>query len=34
MTRSVAFVRVVATDDDTARPVAAATGAFTVGRAE
>jgi uncharacterized protein (TIGR00369 family) len=33
MTRSVAFVRVVATDDDSARPVAAATGAFTVERA-
>lgn len=32
MTRSVAFVRVVATDDDAARPVAAATGAFTVER--
>lgn len=32
MTRTVAFVRVVATDDDTARPVAAATGAFTVER--
>ena len=34
MTRSVAFVRAVATDDDGARPVAAATAAFTAtGRA-
>ena len=32
VTRSVAFVRVTATDDDPARPVAAATGAFTIDR--
>jgi uncharacterized protein (TIGR00369 family) len=32
VTRSVAFVRVTAVDDDTARPVAAATGAFTLDR--
>ena len=30
MTRTVAFVRATATDDDLARPVATATGAFTV----
>lgn len=33
VTRSVAFVRVVATDDDTARPVATASAAFTLERA-
>ncbi len=33
VTRSVAFVRVVATDDDTSRPVAMGTGAFTLDRA-
>ncbi len=32
VTRSVAFVRVTATDDDAARPVAAATGTFTLER--
>lgn len=32
VTRSVAFVRVTATDDDESRPVAAATGAFTIDR--
>ncbi len=31
MTRSVAFVRATARDNDTARPVATATAAFTVG---
>ncbi|SNR62629.1 PaaI family thioesterase [Puniceibacterium sediminis] len=30
ITRSVAFVRAIATDDDTDRPVATATGTFTV----
>ena len=30
VTRSVAFVRVTATDDDTTRPVAMATGTFTL----
>ncbi|GLS87556.1 thioesterase [Cypionkella aquatica] len=32
VTRSVAFVRVVACDDDSARPVAMGTGAFTLDR--
>ena len=32
VTRSVAFVRVVAVDDDTDRPVAMGTGAFTLDR--
>lgn len=32
VTRSVAFVRVTAVDDDPSRPVAAATGAFTLDR--
>lgn len=33
ITRNVAFVRAVAVDDDTARPVATATGSFTVEQA-
>lgn len=33
LTRSIAFVRAVARDEDGARPVATATGAFTVGGA-
>jgi uncharacterized protein (TIGR00369 family) len=32
VTRTVAFVRVTTTDDDASRPVAAATGAFTLDR--
>jgi len=32
ITRSVAFVRATATDDDTSRPVATASGSFTVER--
>ena len=34
VTRSVVFVRATAREDDTARPVATATGAFTITRAE
>lgn len=34
MTRSVGFVRAVACDDDTARPVATATGSFTAERGD
>jgi acyl-coenzyme A thioesterase PaaI-like protein len=33
ITRNVAFVRAVALDNDTSRPVATATGAFTVEQA-
>jgi uncharacterized protein (TIGR00369 family) len=34
VTRSVAFVRVTTTDEDSERPVATATGAFTLERAK
>ncbi|QCO57169.1 PaaI family thioesterase (plasmid) [Pseudorhodobacter turbinis] len=34
ITRSVAFVRVITTDEDKSRPVATATGAFTIERAK
>lgn len=34
VTRTVAFVRITACDDDTSRPVASAVGAFTMNRSE